>query len=45
LDGNHYKSNTFSTFTITFVIKPTTNTGRSTGYGTTNGKSGETTYF
>jgi hypothetical protein len=44
LDGDHYKSIIFSTFTTTFVTITTTNT-RSISYWTADGRSGTTTFF
>jgi hypothetical protein len=44
LDGDHYKSTTFSTFTTTFVTT-TTNIRRIIGYWIIDGGSGTTTLF
>jgi hypothetical protein len=43
LDGDHYKSTTFSTFSTTFVT--TTNIRRSIGYWNIIGGNGNTTFF
>jgi hypothetical protein len=45
LDGNHYKSITFSTFTITFVAITIVKTRRSTCYWTADGRSITTSFF
>jgi hypothetical protein len=45
LDGDHYKSITFSTFTTTFATTIIVDTRRSTGYWTANERSGTKPFF
>jgi hypothetical protein len=45
LDGNHYKSTSFLTFTTLFAIPTTSNIRRSISYWIVDGESGDIPFF